>query len=62
MLKVEDVCGRLGLSRETVWRMLGDGRLSGLKIGRHWRVSEEALADYLAALPTGKADHPVSGS
>jgi hypothetical protein len=45
--------------------MLGDGRLSGLKIGRHWRVSEAALDAYLsalAALPTGKAEQPVSGS
>jgi excisionase family DNA binding protein len=60
MLKVEDVCGRLGLSRETVWRMLGDGRLAGVKIGRHWRVSEAALDAYLSALPAGpKADHPA---
>ncbi|MBX9624091.1 MAG: helix-turn-helix domain-containing protein [Gemmataceae bacterium] len=62
LLKVEQVMERMALSRETVWRMLRDGRLTGVMVGRHWRVSEQALADYLSGLPNGKAEQPVAGS
>ena len=51
-LTVEEVAARLRIHPDTVRRWLRLGKLAGIPLGDKsgWRVSEEALANYLAAL------------
>ena len=47
LLSAEDVAGYLGVGEVTVHRWCRQGRLSCLKVGKHWRVRREALDDFL---------------
>jgi len=38
----------LQVDRTTIYRMLGDGRLSGIKVGGQWRFSRAAIEAWLA--------------
>ncbi|OHB65891.1 MAG: hypothetical protein A2V70_10575 [Planctomycetes bacterium RBG_13_63_9] len=42
------VASRLGLDKNTVYRLLQDGNLPAIQIGRKWLISESRLAEYLA--------------
>ena len=46
LLTPEEVAERLQISRITVLNHLRSGALKGTKVGRLWRVSEEALAAF----------------
>jgi len=41
------VASRLGLDKNTVYRMLHDGTLPAVQVGRKWLISESRLAEYL---------------
>jgi ATP-dependent Clp protease ATP-binding subunit ClpC len=41
------VASRLGLDKNTVYRLLQDGTLPGAQIGKKWLISETRLAEYL---------------
>lgn len=43
LLTPDDVATQLQMHRDTVRRLLREGTLPGLKIGRSWRVRREAL-------------------
>lgn len=43
------VAERLQMEPETVQGWLRTGRLKGVKIGRYWRIREEALEEMIAA-------------
>ena len=47
LLRPEEVAEYLGVGLVTVYRWCREGRLSGLKIGKHWRIHREALEDFL---------------
>jgi excisionase family DNA binding protein len=47
LLGVKDVAGLMGVGEDTVWRWCREGRLPCLKVGKHWRVRQEALEDFL---------------
>ncbi len=42
------VAGQLGLEKNTVYKLLQDGTLPAVQIGRKWLISESQLAEYLA--------------
>ena len=44
LLTPAQVAKRLRVSERTVYAWLHSGRLSGRKVGRRWRVTEDALA------------------
>lgn len=46
LLTPEEVAERLRISRLTVMNHLRSGALKGIKVGRLWRISEEALAAF----------------
>ncbi len=48
LLTVNEVAGRLKCSRATVYRILATGELQSVKVGERQRISEDALAAYLA--------------
>jgi excisionase family DNA binding protein len=43
VLTVQEACNRLKLNEVTIRRMLKDGRLRGIKMGRRWRVYEDSV-------------------
>ena len=47
--KVEEVAELLGLSRNTVFRLLKRGELQSIKVGGSRRITVEQLDRYLAA-------------
>lgn len=42
----EELAERWRCSAVTVYRLLNDGRLAGFRVGRAWRVPEEAVRQY----------------
>jgi excisionase family DNA binding protein len=47
ILTVEQAAERLQVSSKTVYVWLRAGRIPGRKIGKVWRMSEEAIVDFL---------------
>jgi excisionase family DNA binding protein len=43
----EEVAGRLKVSRRAVYQWLTMGKLVGMKAGQGWRITEEALIDFM---------------
>ena len=48
MYSPEELALEWGVHVETVRRLLRVGALRGIKVGRQWRVSKEAVAEYLS--------------
>ena len=47
LLRAEDVAQQLGVKETTVWRWCREGNLPCLKVGKYWRVRQEALEEFL---------------
>ncbi len=48
LLTINEVADRLKCSRDTVHRLINRGELPTTRVGTRPRISEDALADYLA--------------
>lgn len=46
-LSVAQVAGHLNVSKMTIYRLVHTGKLPAVRIGQSYRVSEEAVANYL---------------
>ena len=55
LLTVKEVQDLLKVERLTVYRMLKDGRLSGIKIGRQWRFSRPAITSLLNSASSSRS-------
>lgn len=70
LLTVRQLQELLQVDRITIYRMLGDGRLQGFKVGGQWRFSRQAIdswlqekqADLEVLEPSSEADDPFSPS
>ena len=51
LFSVEEVAERLGMSRYTISDWIKTGRLTGVKIGKYWRVKERDLEAFIAHPP-----------
>ena len=47
LLSAEEVARYLGVGQMTVYRWCKEGRLRCIKLGKHWRIRQEALEDFL---------------
>ena len=47
-LTIEEVAGRFGIDRTTVYRLAQRGRLPGFKVGGQWRFSQRTLEGWVA--------------
>ena len=57
LLTVEEVANILRLNVRTIWRMLGDGRLKGIRLGGGWRIPKAELEKILViSSPEGTLD------
>ena len=61
LLTAKQVQELLHVDRTTIYRMLKDGRLTGIKVGQHWRFSEQEVNDLVSGAihPNGE-NLPVS--
>ena len=48
LLTAKQVQDLLHVDRTTIYRMLKDGRLNGVKVGKHWRFSAQEVNDLLS--------------
>ena len=62
ILTVEQAAELLQLRAETVRRLLSKGELPGRKIGRKWRIPEQATSHSSAARPPPAASTSPSGA
>lgn len=46
-LKVDTVAGQLQVSEATIVRAIKAGHIAATKVGSQWRISQDALSDYL---------------
>ena len=51
---VHEVAKHLKLTPKTIYRMLEDGRLSALKVGKSWRIRESDLEALRPSAQAGK--------
>jgi len=49
LLSAKQVQELLNVDRTTIYRMLKDGRLTGVKVGQHWRFSAREVNDLLSS-------------
>ncbi len=47
LLSAEEVAEYFGVRTTTVYRWCKEGRIPCMKIGKHWRMRREDLADFL---------------
>jgi len=47
MLSLAEVAYRLNVSAQTVRRLIESGQLTGVKVGKQWKVKPEDLEDYI---------------
>jgi excisionase family DNA binding protein len=57
MLSVKEVAGRLGVSEQTVLKLIERGELATSRVGRQYRVAEADLAAYLERTKVRPAAH-----
>ncbi|MFP3153589.1 helix-turn-helix domain-containing protein [Lachnospiraceae bacterium ZAX-1] len=48
VLNVQDICEILRIEKKTVYGLLQEGIIPSRRIGRLYRVSKQAIVDYLA--------------
>jgi excisionase family DNA binding protein len=47
-LNVEEVAAKLGVSKMKVYRLIQDGEIEAWRFGRHFKIPEYAMVEYLA--------------
>ena len=60
LLTAKQVQDMLNVDRTTIYRMLKDGRLTGVKVGQHWRFSAREVNDLLAGNVRSESESPIS--
>lgn len=60
LLTARQVQEMLNVDRTTIYRMLKDGRLTGVKMGQHWRFSVREVNDMLGGNVRVDTELPVS--
>ncbi|MBK8619053.1 MAG: PocR ligand-binding domain-containing protein [Anaerolineales bacterium] len=62
LLTAKQVQELLNVDRTTIYRMLKDGRLTGVKVGQHWRFSARDVNDVLeGTVRLNETEVPLSG-
>lgn len=49
LLTVSEVASTMRVSNMTVYRLIKDGQLQAIRVGKNYRIREEEVASYLAA-------------
>ncbi|MFD1040645.1 helix-turn-helix domain-containing protein [Virgibacillus byunsanensis] len=54
IMTVAQVAEYLQLSEMTTYKLVQEGKISGFKIGRHWRVKKEDLHEFIEELKSNQ--------
>ena len=47
VLTIEELSAYLKISRSTLYKLVGEGKIPSQKVGRHWRFRKEAIDRWL---------------
>ena len=50
LFSINDIQDALGIGRNKVYNLLQSGEIAAFKIGREWKVTEEAVEAYISKL------------
>lgn len=62
ILNTQEVCGWLGLTKQTVVKLANQGVLPGRLVGGEWRFREDLILDYLAGNPKQTEAEPANAA
>lgn len=48
LMSVLDMAAYLGIGRNLAYKLLNDGIIKGFRIGKHWKISKQAIDVYVA--------------
>ena len=48
LLTVTDIQNKLGIGKSQTYELITTGRLKAFKIGRAWKITEEALNEFIS--------------
>ena len=51
VLTAQEAMDILGVGKNTIYRLLASGALQGIRIGRSWRISGDALEYFMLGVP-----------
>ncbi|MCO6436681.1 MAG: helix-turn-helix domain-containing protein [Phycisphaerae bacterium] len=54
ILTIEQLAEYLKISRSTLYKLVGDGKLPGQKVGKRWRFHKAAIDQWLGERANGK--------
>lgn len=54
IMTIAEVAAYLKISELTTYKFVQEGKIPGFKIGRHWRVKREDLANLIEQLKKGE--------
>lgn len=63
LLSADDAAARLGVTRQTVTRLIREGELEAERVGKHWVIKDKTLAGFMARnnLAAQPPDHAAEG-
>ncbi len=47
IMSVQDVCDTLHVGKNTVYRLIQEGKIDCFRTGRVWKIKRNGLADYI---------------
>jgi excisionase family DNA binding protein len=50
VMRVREVADHLGVEKDTIYRLIREGKLRAIRLGRVLRVPQTALADFIAGV------------
>lgn len=59
LLSIDEAAQYLGISKPTLYRLIGQGDVRGVKVGRQWRFQKASLHAYMERAPVAVAAPPV---
>ena len=62
LYSINDIQEALGIGRNKVYALLQSGEINAFKIGREWKVTEDAVQTYIAKLRGDKINDFKYGS
>jgi excisionase family DNA binding protein len=58
VLTIDELAAYLKIAKSTLYKLAQEGKLPGLKVGRHWRFRREAIDRWLEQPPMTRDDKP----
>ncbi len=58
LLTTKELQDLLKIDRTTIYRMLKDGRITGIRVGGQWRFTQEGISSLISGAASGKVEPP----